>query len=107
MGYEDLKEFALKIKSKLYDEVNGRISFEIYEEQDAILFEINFKEAFTHREVISNIQTKMFKGVTSDQICNDILNSYKKQVLKAFFKSRYKKAKDAERKANNLIGTDF
>lgn len=32
MGYEDLKEFALKIKSRLYDEVNGRISFEIYEE---------------------------------------------------------------------------
>ena len=49
----------------------------------------------------------MLKGISSDHICNDILNSYKKQVLKAFFKSRYKKAKDAERKANNLIGTDF
>ena len=107
MGYEDLKEFALKIKSKLYDEVNGRISFEIYEEQDAILFEINFKEAFVHKEVISNIQTKMFKGITSDEICNDILNSYKKQVLKAFFKSRYKKAKDAERKANNFANMCF
>lgn len=107
MGYEDLKEFALKVKSKLYDEVNGRISFEIYEEQDAILFEINFKEAFVHKEVISNIQTKMFKGITSDEICNDILNSYKKQVLKAFFKSRYKKAKDAERKANNLANMCF
>lgn len=107
MGYEDLKEFALKIKSKLYDEVNGRISFEIYEEQDAILFEINFKEAFNHKEVISNIQDKIFKGITSDEICNDILNSYKKQVLKAFFKSRYKKAKDAERKANNLANMCF
>lgn len=107
MGYEDLKEFALKVKSKLYDEVNGRISFEIYEEQDAILFEINFKEAFVHKEVISNIQDKIFKGVTSDEICNDILNSYKKQVLKAFFKSRYKKAKDAERKANNLANMCF
>lgn len=107
MGYEDLKEFALKVKSKLYDEVNGRISFEIYEEQDAILFEINFKEAFVHKEVISNIQDKIFKGITSDEICNDILNSYKKQVLKAFFKSRYKKAKDAERKANNLANMCF
>lgn len=107
MGYEDIKEFALKVKSKLYDEVNGRISFEIYEEQDAILFEINFKEAFVHKEVISNIQDKIFKGVTSDEICNDILNSYKKQVLKAFFKSRYKKAKDAERKANNLADMCF
>ncbi len=107
MGYEDLKDFALKIKSRLYDEVNGRISFEIYEEQDAILFEINFKEAFVHKEVISNIQTKIMKGISSDHICNDILNSYKKQVLKAFFKTRYKKAKDAERKANNLANMCF
>ena len=107
MGYEDLKEFALKVKSKLYDELNGRITFEIFENQDAILFEINFKDVFSHKEVISNIQNKIYKGVTSDEICDDILKSYKKQVLKAFFKSRYKKEKDAERKTNYLINTCF
>ena len=99
MNFEELREFAMKIRNRLYDELNGSIRFVIYESENSISFNISFKD-FTHQALIKDVDEKIYKGVSVEEIVDDILKAYKAQVLKCFFKSEYKKRRDT----NRLLG---
>ena len=106
MNFNELKEFAFKLRTRLYEELNGRIKFTIYEEQQSITVHVIFKE-FNYKVLIDNIPDKIYAGTTINDICDGILKDYRKQILKAFFKSDYKKRIDSERKLGIAEGYEL
>ena len=99
MNFEELREFSMKIRNRLYDELNGVIRFSIYVEHKSISFNISFKD-FTYSTLITDVDEKIYDGVTVEEIVDQILKDYKAQIIKCFFKSEYKKKRDR----NRLLG---
>lgn len=96
MDFMELKEFAFKIRQKLYSELNGRIRFTVFESQNSISFTIDCKDV-SYQTLLTDVSDLVYEGKPIDAICEDIMKDYKSQVLKVFFKSDYKKKRDAER----------
>lgn len=103
MNFNELKDIALAVRTRLYEELNGRITFTIYEEQDSITVHVKFKD-FDYKALIDDIPGKIYAGVTVNDICASLIKDYKYQINKAFFKSDYRKRKDAERKLGIVEG---
>lgn len=87
-------DFAMSIRNRLKDEINGVVKFEIYGGIDTIIFKIYFKE-FDFKYGISEVSSIIYDG-KSDELIEDILHAYKRAVLNAFFKTDNRKKRDAE-----------
>lgn len=85
-------ECARAMNSKIRQEVNGLVRYEIYPEMDAIIFKIKFKD-FDFNYGINNVQDLMYNGGT-DEAIDILLKKYKKAVLNAFFKTEERKERD-------------
>lgn len=85
-------ECARAMNSKIRQEVNGLVRYEIYPEMDAIVFKIRFKD-FDFNYGINYIQDLMYNNGT-DKAIDDLLKKYKKAVLNAFFKTEERKERD-------------
>lgn len=84
-------DFARGIKDRLIGEVNGLVTYEAYPQIDTVIFKIEFKE-FKFSYPLNEIMDKVHMG-SSDLVVDDILEKYKKQILRGFFKSDYQKSK--------------
>ena len=85
-------DFAMGIKSKLCEEINGRIVFEVYSPIDTVIFKVNFKD-FEYSYPVNNVQDRIYSG-TVDEIPNDFKRSYMNSIKKAFFKTDNHKRRD-------------
>lgn len=88
--------FAVSIKEKLREEVNGIVKFEIYEPIDSIIFKIYFKE-FTFSYGIKDVQDIIYYG-NSEETVQNILKAYKTTILNGFFKTEERKKREEEKK---------
>ena len=82
-------EFAKNVKRKLQDEINGGIKFEIFESIDTIIFRIRFKD-FNYQHAVGDVQSSIYEGKT-EELVSEIMESYRREVLRGFFKSGSKK----------------
>ena len=103
LNYSDFNDFAYKVKNKLCEDINGKVTYVIYSSQDGIVFNIEFKD-FKFSTLVTEVQDKIYQGLSVDSICEDIENEYKAEVLKSIFKSDHRKKMDSERK---LISVDL
>ena len=85
-------DFAMGIKTKLCEDINGRVVFEIYQDIDTVIFKINFKD-FDYSYAVNNVQDRIYSG-TVDEIPEDFKNNYMKAIKKAFFKTEKHKRRD-------------
>ena len=86
-------DFAKSVKTKLYEEINGRVIFEIYQEVDTIVFKVFFKD-FDYSYAVSNIWDRIYSGQPTDTIVADFIAGYKKAIRRAFFKTAEHKKRD-------------
>ena len=85
-------DFAISVKQKLSADVNGRIKFSTYESIDTIIFQIYFKD-FEFSYGVNNVSALVHDGKVSETV-EDIENKYKEVLLKSFFKSSERKARE-------------
>lgn len=85
-------EFAKGIKNKLYEDVNGRIKFEIYDHIDTVVFKIFFKD-FEFSYAVNDVQDMIYSG-SVDGLPDIIKKEYMKEIKRAFFKSESHKRRD-------------
>ena len=83
------KDFADGIFRRLKEDINGYLSYEVFPDVGVIVFNIKFK-TFTYSYAVSDVMTHINNG-DSGRIAEDFKTSYKKEILKAFFKSEYAK----------------
>lgn len=97
-------EFAKNVKTRLLDEINGRIVYEVYPYIDTIIFKINFKDfEFTH--AINGIQDRVYTSDNaSEDVVEDLLHMYKMVILNAFFKTEERKRRDEDKKLGIVKG---
>lgn len=101
MEYSIIKDFAYKVKGKLCEDVNGKITYIIYGAQDSIAINIEFKD-FQFTTLITEIQDKIYQEVSVDSICEEIKKEYREKILNAFFKSEQRKRLDSARRDMGL-----
>ena len=87
-------DFAMSIRNRLKDEINGVVKFEIYGGIDTIIFKIYFKE-FDFKYGLSEVQSIVYDG-RIDEVVDNILSAYRRSILNAFFKTESRKKRDAE-----------
>ena len=85
-------DFAMNIKSKLCEDVNGRVIFEIYDPIDTVVFKIFFKD-FDYSYAINNVQDRIYSG-TASEVPEEIKRQYMTTIKKAFFKTENHKRRD-------------
>ena len=85
-------ECARAMNSRLRQEVNGLVKYEIYPEVDTIIFKITFKD-FNFNYGINYVQDLMMRNATGEAI-DELLHKYKKAIMNAFFKSDARKERD-------------
>lgn len=85
-------ECARAMNSKIRQEVNGYVRYEIYPEMDAIIFKIKFKD-FDFNYGVNNVMDLMVNDGMTEQL-DILLKKYKKAVLNAFFKTEERKERD-------------
>lgn len=90
-------DFAKSIKSKLLNELNGRVVYEVYKEIDAIIFKIFFKD-FDYSFAVNNVWDRIYSGAPAETVVTDFIAGYKKAIRRAFFKTEeHKKRNEAAR----------
>lgn len=85
-------DFAMGIKSKLCEDVNGKITFEAYPPIDTVIFKVNFKN-FEYAHAVNNVQDRIYSG-TVDDITEEFKKEYMTSIRKAFFKTDNHKRRD-------------
>lgn len=85
-------EFAMGVKEKICEDVNGRVVFEAYENIDTIVFKIFFKD-FSFSYPVNEIQDKIYSGTTG-QVVEDFKKAYWASIKRAFFKTENHKRRD-------------
>lgn len=90
--------FALIVKEKLLEDVNGKVWFCIYPNADVIIFKINFKDFKFDYSVYDVSNNILFTPNYASETTLKIKNQYKKSVLNAFFKSEKHKERDEIKK---------
>ena len=103
MNYVELKDFAYKLKNKLCEDVNGKVTYTIYNNQESIALNIEFKD-FHYTTLVTDIQDKIYQNVTIEEISESIKKDYKNEIMNSFFKSEHRKRIDNERK---VIGLEY
>lgn len=86
-------DFAKSVKARLYEEINGRVVFEVYKEIDTIIFKVFFKD-FDYSYAVNNIWDRIYSGEPTDTIVADFIAGYKKAIRRAFFKSEEQKERE-------------
>lgn len=86
-------EFAKNVKTRLCNEINGRVVFEIYKDIDTIVFKVFFKD-FDYSYAVNNIWDRIYSGQPSDTVVADFIAGYKKAIKRAFFKTAEHKKRD-------------
>lgn len=93
--------FCKTIFIKLAREVNGNIQYQHYMSNDMVIFKIVHKD-FKYDYVITNVSTHIYDG-DSDMVVNDIVDTYRKAILKCFFTSKERKEQfDMRRKGGSF-----
>ena len=87
-------EYAITQLKKIGAKINGNIRFEIYPDNDMVMFRTEFK-GFTYNHVFGNIQDRMYSG--NDDAVNEFLKGYKEALMRCFFKSEEKKKWEKKR----------
>lgn len=82
-------EFANSLKRKLSERLNGAIRYDIFYEQDVVVFRVTFK-TFHFSFVVKDIEENVL-GDKIDEIANEFIRQYKKTVNGAFFKDNTEK----------------
>ena len=77
-------EFANALKRKLSERLNGAIRYDIFSEQDVVVFRITFK-TFHFSFVVKDIEENILSDKI-DEIADEFIRQYKKTVNGAFFK---------------------
>lgn len=95
-------DFAKSVKAGLYQEINGRVVFEIYKEIDTIVFKVFFKD-FDYAYAVNNIWDRIYSGEPTDTIVADFISGYKKAIRRAFFKSEEQKKREQMAKIGELV----
>ena len=85
-------DFAMGVKTKLCEDINGKITFETYPSVDTVIFKVNFK-SFNYAHAINNVQDRIYSG-TVDSIPEEFKHDYLKTIKKAFFKTDNHKKRD-------------
>lgn len=95
--YFELKDFGMKVKSKIIEEVNGYVKFEIYPDVDVIIFKIMFKEfEYKHATNIKDLESMEENAAVT--LANKILDDYRDCLMKSYFKTEKRKEKDRNRR---------
>ena len=95
-------EFAKNVKTKLLDELNGKVIFEIYKNIDTIIFKIYFKD-FDYSYAVNSVWDRIYSGEPSEVVVADFIAGYKKAIKNAFFKSEEQKKRDQMVKMEELV----
>jgi len=85
-------DFARSLKGKLIEEVNGYVKTEIYPDIDTIIVKFTFKE-FEFSYPINEIADIIYSG-SSDILVDNIIEKYKKAIMRGFFKTKGKKEQE-------------
>lgn len=80
--------------NSLKNRVSGVVRTEFNRESDILIVDIQFKD-FKFRQLISKYSVYVFQGGLDDLI-TVIIGTYKKQLLRAFFKEERKEEKTEE-----------
>lgn len=80
--------------NSLKNRVSGAIRTEFNRESDILIVDIQFKD-FKFRQLICKYSTYVFEGGIDDLV-TIIIGTYKKQLLRAFFKEERKEEKTEE-----------
>lgn len=80
--------------NSLKNRVSGAIRTEFNSESDILIVDIQFKD-FKFRQLITNYSKYVFEGGLDDLV-TIIIGTYKKQLLRAFFKEERKEEKTEE-----------
>ena len=97
-------EFAKSVKSKLLDEINGKVVYEVYPHIDAIVFKIFFKD-FDFAFAVNGIQDRVYTSdAASEGVVDEFIHAYKKAINMAFFKTEERKRRDEDRKLGIVKG---
>ena len=94
MEYQDYMDFCYKIKNKLREDVNGLVRFIIFEDQDCATFTLSYKQ-FESVHIVTNISEKYYIDYEVDHVVETIKEDYKQNILNMYFKSPYKKKREA------------
>ena len=94
MSREIYREYAAAQLKKIQDKINGHIRFELYPDNDMVMFRTEFK-GFTYNHVFSGIQDRMYSG--NDDAINEFLKGYREALNRCFFKSEEKRAWEKKR----------
>lgn len=97
MKYSEYKNLGYKIKEKLMEDVNGIISFIVFDNDDSLTIDIE-NDGFVCRYLLACVSVKMDMGRTVEDFVEDIKAYYDNQIHNKYFKSIYKKRREAEAK---------
>lgn len=85
-------DFAMSVKEKICEEVNGRLIFEAYEDIDTVIFKMSFKD-FNFSYAVNNVQDRIYSGTTGD-VPDEFKKAYWTAIKRAFFKTENHKRRD-------------
>lgn len=80
-----VKLFCIWVRNELEQRVKGRVYIEYNKEEDTIIVTIH-SYLKSYRYTFTNISIRIWEGVNSSDIANEVLKGYKHYVLKYFFK---------------------
>ena len=96
MDYQDYMELGYKIKEELRKDINGSIRFLIFENDDCMSIDIEYKD-FKFRKILVGVSEKIiYAGVPIEKVCKGIKEEYKTAILNMYFKSEFKKKREEE-----------
>ena len=96
MDYQTYMELGYKIKEELRKDINGSIRFLIFENDDAMTIDIEYKD-FKFRKILVGVSEKIiYAGRPIEDVCNEIKAEYKTSILNMYFKSEFKKKREEE-----------
>lgn len=77
--------FINNLFMKIKETANGKVSYKKYDNLNAVIFTVLFKD-FKFEYAVDSLSDKVYSGYTTDQAIADFKEQYKKDILKAFFR---------------------
>lgn len=77
--------FINNLFMKIKETANGKVSYKKYDNLNAVIFIVLFKD-FKYEYAVDSLSEKIYNGYTTDQAIADFKEQYKKEIFKAFFK---------------------
>lgn len=78
-------EFIKSLLGKIKDTVNGRVKYRYFQQLDAIIFTVEFKN-FRFEFPVKDLQNTIHSGASTNDIVERFKQEYRAAVLNAFFK---------------------